>query len=51
MKKQIVAESLPSADESVYDTTPRKPKFEIEGEVEDDDNNDVVEEEVKDFGG
>ena len=34
--------------ESVYESNPRKPKFEIDGEEEEDD--DGVEEEVSDFG-
>jgi hypothetical protein len=50
--KRRVVKPLPSTSfESVYESTPKRPKFEIE--VEDDDNddeNDAVEEEVKDFG-
>ena len=48
------AESIPttSAGEAVYDTTPRKPKYVIEGDdgEEDDEDNNFVEEEVIDLG-
>lgn len=51
MKKHIAAESIPSTsdDKVEYETTPRKLKYEIEGEQEYDDDSDVVEEEVRDF--
>ena len=52
--KQRVLESLPStyvAVESVYESTPRKPKFEIEiDDEEDDDDDNAIEENGSDFG-
>ena len=52
--KRRVVESLPSTSralETVYESTPRKPKFEIDDEEEEEEeDDDGVEEEVSDFG-
>jgi hypothetical protein len=53
MKPSVVGEELLSWIESVYETTPKTPKFETTVDDDDDDNDDdddVVEEEVKKFG-
>jgi len=53
--KRRILESLPlnsaPAAETVYESTPRKPTFEIDDDEDDDDYDDAVEEEVSAFVG
>ena len=48
MKGGVAGEELLPSIETVYETTPKRPKFEITTDEDDDD--DVVEKEVNDFG-